>query len=93
MSRSGNLTALAVNGGTVPSPLKAAVAYKTNENAGFYNGVEQNSFTSTRNPTTVTEIGIGSQSFSSDGYLNGHIARFTYWGIRPTDEQLAEITG
>ena len=71
---------------------KAAVAYKTNDVAGSYNGGSILTDTDTNIPA-VNQLCIGRRDpLSLVDYLNGHIAQLTYYPKRLTNAQLQTLT-
>jgi hypothetical protein len=85
-------TSLASNLSGLPKSLKACIAYKSGSSSGVIDGVLKDSSTTPNVPNTINQLSLGSQNFSSDGYLNGHISRLTYFPTRLPDATLQNIT-
>jgi hypothetical protein len=82
---------LASNIAGLPRPIKAAIAYKSGDYRGAHDG--QLALTSSDSQVPiVNQLSIGSTNYTSDGYLNGHIARLAYFPTRKTDQQLIDLT-
>lgn len=73
------------------TPLKVALAYKTNDASSVANGVIIKSDTSVTLPTGLTTMRIGADSVPSQ-FLNGTIASLTYYNTRQPNEFLQAIT-
>ena len=85
-------TSLASNLSGLPKSLKAGIAYKAGSSSGVIDGVLKDSSTTLNVPNTINQLSLGSQNFSSDGYLNGHISRLAYFPTRLPDATLQDIT-
>ena len=90
--RKGAVTSsLATNTTTAPAQIKYGLAYKSGDSQGAIDGVLETSSTN-NTPVGINQLSIGSQNFSSDGYLNGHIKRLAYFNTRLPDATLQNIT-
>ena len=85
-------TSLADNLSGLPKPLKAGLAYKSGSSRGVIDGVLKTLSSTTAVPDSINQLSLGSQNFSADGYLNGHISRLAYFTTRKTDQELIKIT-
>ena len=71
--------------------LRGAGGYKENSSQFAANGVLGTEDTNCTIPT-VNKLSIGSNTTSSDFFLNGTIQRLTYWPVRLGDNVLQQIT-
>lgn len=89
--RYGVSTSLATNTTTSPARIKYGLAYQSGNSRGVIDGVLKGSSINSV-PIGIDQLSIGSQNFSSDGYLNGHIKRLAYFNTRLPDATLQNIT-
>jgi hypothetical protein len=85
-------TSLADNLSGLPNPLKSGLAYRSGSSRGAINGVLKTLSATTSTPSNIDQLSLGSQNFSADGYLNGHIKRLAYFPTRLSDDILKSIT-
>jgi hypothetical protein len=76
----------------MPKPIKATIAYQSGSTRGVIDGVLKTLSSTTQVPNSIDQLSLGSQNFSADGYLNGHIKRLTYFPTRLPDANLQNIT-
>ena len=89
----GSATSLSVAASGMPKPIKACLAYKPGSSRGVIDGQLQTLSTTSNVPNAINQIGLGSQSHGSGGgFLNGHIARFSYFPTRKADSDLVKMT-
>jgi len=91
--RSGSTTtSLASSVSGLPKPLKAGIAYKSGSSRGVFDGVLKTLSSTTQVPNSIDQLSLGSQNFSAEGYLNGHISRIAYFPPRKTDQESIDLT-
>lgn len=90
--RTANVAQAAVTIGSVSlnTEFNIAFAFAENDVTGAVDGALAASPDTSCNLPTTTTLRVGSRV--SDGYLNGHIKRLTYFPMRKTDAQLQELT-
>jgi len=88
----GVTTSLAGNISGLPKPLKAGLAYKSESSRGVIDGVLKTLSSTIHVPNSINQLSLGSQNFSADGYLNGHISHLAYFTTRLPDDKLKSIT-
>jgi hypothetical protein len=74
----------------LPKALKLGISYDSGGTKGFAEGSSTGSTTSFT--TLPDRISIGSQDYTSDGYLNGHIKRLAYWSTKLSDSDMDTVT-
>ena len=70
---------------------KGALAYKTDDSQGAFDGTASSVNTSVTLPTALTTLYIGNDD-SGNAVLNGWLKRVTYYPRRLSDAQLQQIT-
>jgi hypothetical protein len=75
----------------LPKPILAAIAYKSGDYRGAYDG-NLTLTDSTAAVPAVNTLSLGYQGYSSAAYHNGHIKRITYWSTRLSDSDMITVT-
>ena len=86
-----SLISLADNISGLPRPIKLTIAYSSGDIISAHDGQLGISSNETNLPQ-LNRLSLGFQDYTSDGYLNGHIKRFTYFPNRIDNSKLKSIT-